>query len=112
VLGGIEHSPWSPDAGQPSSSTSVAKDIDLLLRFGAYDIFRFVVSSFSKGNLTNKLYREDDNTSTKFCEEEIDSILQRAKVVRYDSGANSSGATSSFSKVIFSLNAIPLQAAY
>jgi hypothetical protein len=44
------------------SALELAKEIDALLRHGAYDIF------------------QDDDAGTKFREEDIDQILQRAKV--------------------------------
>jgi chromodomain-helicase-DNA-binding protein 7 len=83
VLGGIESTPWSPEGGAQQTSTAAAKDIDLLLRYGAYAMFR----------------DEEDQNSTQFREEEIDNILQRAKVVRYDSGAKTGPST--FSKASF-----------
>jgi hypothetical protein len=59
---------WNPDDSRSRKSFSqMGKEIDSLLRYGAYDIFQ-----------------DDDSAAIKFCAEDIDQILQRAKVLHRD----------------------------
>jgi ribonuclease HI len=78
-----EDSASSPDSGKLQLS---AKEIDELLKRGAYDVFR-----------------EDDTEQTEFVEADIDSILdRRSHVVNYDGSANPlSNSLGSFSKASF-----------
>jgi chromodomain-helicase-DNA-binding protein 7 len=59
--------------------------IDSLLKHGAYDL----------------LSKDDDEASNKFCEEDIDQILERATTVVHKPGVEQESGLSSFSKASF-----------
>ncbi|KAJ0389465.1 hypothetical protein P43SY_011613 [Pythium insidiosum] len=70
------------DAGSKkrSSKAQEAKEIDELLKRGAYDVFR-----------------DDDSAAEQFCAADIDAILQRSsQIVQYEQEAKSSFSKASF----------------
>jgi hypothetical protein len=63
------------------------KAIDSLLKFGAYD-----------------LLSKDDDASSKFCEEDIDRILERSRTIVHSNQPEDDNALAGFSKASFSSN--------
>lgn len=70
--------------GQNIDTKLNLKEIDALLKRGAYDVFR-----------------EDDSEQKEFVEADIDSILERSKKVTYNSSGTISSSLGSFSKASF-----------
>eukprot|EP01116_Phalansterium_solitarium_P021670 TRINITY_DN682_c0_g2_i1.p1 TRINITY_DN682_c0_g2~~TRINITY_DN682_c0_g2_i1.p1 ORF type:complete len:2198 (-),score=956.94 TRINITY_DN682_c0_g2_i1:231-6824(-) len=74
--------PEAAEAGNPTLLMD-KKTINSLLKNGAYDLL------------------SNDDTSKAFCEDDIDSILERSKTITHDSTAGAAGGLSSFSKASF-----------
>jgi hypothetical protein len=86
-----------------------AKEIDALLKRGAYDVFRYTVHSlyahytltihspYTHFTLTIRVFRDDDTAAEQFAADTIDQILERSsRVVQYASEARSNFSKASF----------------
>lgn len=79
VLNQMEDSD-GPAVGGKGKAALTSKEVDSLLKYGAYDIFR-----------------DEDDAAQKFCEDDIDSILQRrTKTIVQETKEGSSFAKASF----------------